>query len=270
MSKPQACPHSGSQIREGPITFSGEMVRAIIEGRKTQTRRILRQQPPQDLILKEHSGRLGYWIPYTKQGLVANHVHGSHKNDCGFLCPYQPGDRRWVRECWRVGDWDEDRGAIGVDYKADLFSRKEWIVLPDEDQFERLWEQSAKDARAAGRPCDDYGAYHWDPGCSPCRWRSSRFMPKVLARIWLEVLETEPQQLQSISCGGYLTASDVQAEGCPFRCNPETLGADEIAWFKGVWDKLHARDGHGWETNPWVWAITFKRLESTVAAKSDD
>ena len=255
-----------AQIREGPITFAGEMVRAILEDRKTQTRRVIRPQPPVEPL-----------------------ISGSQ---------YHPGDRLWVRENWRVGAWSEDRCAIAVDYKADSFSRQEWIVLPDEDQFERLWLQSTDDAIAAGRRADEDGKYHWDPGCSPCRWRSSRFMPKVLARIRLEVLNAEPQQLQDIS------EADCAAEGVqipvervkdppvtgllrvsgsfapinyfPKNYQPHRLPIEERtriwlrAHFASLWDSLHARDGHGWREKPWVWVITFKRLESARPISDSD
>jgi hypothetical protein len=246
-----------AQIREGPITFAGEMVRAILEDRKTQTRRAIRPQPPVEPL-----------------------ISGSQ---------YHPGDRLWVRENWRVGAWSEDRCAIAVDYKADSFSRQEWIVLPDEDQFERLWLQSTDDAIAAGRRADEDGKYHWDPGCSPCRWRSSRFMPKVLARIRLEILSARLERLQDISeqdCGAEGVQIPVETiQEPPVRGVLRTSGRfapihyfPNYYWgrshpmeertriwlrahFASLWDSLHARDGHGWREKPWVWVITFKRLD---------
>jgi hypothetical protein len=89
--------------------------------------------------------------------------------------PYgKPGDRLYAQESWRVGAWNEDRGEIAVDYRADGHCRREWIEIPDPDAFVRLWQQSTDDAMRAGRQTDAYGRYNWDVGDAPTRWRPGR------------------------------------------------------------------------------------------------
>lgn len=194
-------------MNERPILFSGPMVRAILAGTKTQTRRVVLQAQPPDTF--QASAVLGM-----------------------FRCPYgAPGDRLWVREAFRQG-----YGNADAHYRA------------DEDE-------------CAGGP-----------------WRPSIHMPRYLSRLTLEVTEVRVQRLHEIS------EEDVRAEGVmlpvtpnghpaicvsasprPSEFLPGKLGKDWTladCWrhaYAILWDSLN-RKRAPWSSNPWVWAITFKRL----------
>lgn len=142
------------------ILLNAEMVRAILDGRKTQTRRL--QKEPKE-----------FW--YWYQQIL------------------------YVRENWRIGGWNEHKQAIAVDYQADDYIREEWIEIEDEERFERYWAQCTEDAEKAGAETNMGGRYEWYPGDSPCRWRPSIHMPKEVARIFLKVTNVRVERLQDIS-----------------------------------------------------------------------
>jgi hypothetical protein len=104
-------------------------------------------------------------------------------------------------------------------------------------------------------------------GLAPCAWRPSIYMPRRASRITLEITEVRVQRVQAI------TREDARAEGISeylheFIGVPSTE-ADADVWrnhttvenFAALWDSLNAKHGFGWDANPWVWVIEFKRLE---------
>lgn len=226
-------------MKERPILFSSEMVRALLDGRKSQTRRVIKPQPPGRIFRKPSC-----W--------------NSASFEDEWVCPYgQPGDRLWVRECWRVGAWDTDTDSIAVDYRADNSCRKEWLEVPEhsEDMFQRLWEQSTIDAERAGTKYDAEGEYHWKPGESPCRWRPSIHLPRWASRITLEITNVHVQRLQKISESDAKTEGVCCAPGYPHGSQDQQVGA-----FRKLWDSINKPRGFGWDTNPWVWVVEFKRV----------
>lgn len=104
--------------------------------------------------------------------------------------PYSPGDIIRVKEAWRVGAWCEDNGEIAVDYRAGLCCLKKWLVVPNEE-FNRLWEESTIDA---SRVYGQLERYSWEPGQSPCRWRSARQMHEWAIRTRLLCESVEGRQ----------------------------------------------------------------------------
>ena len=183
-------------MKERPILFSSPMVRAILEGRKTQTRRVIHKMP--------HT--LPGWWKAMHWASAGHFIKGVAEH-----CPYgQPGDRLWVREAWRVGAWDEENGQIAVDYRADNHARREWLEVTEDDEgetFNRLWEQSCHDASAAGRQLNVQNRYKWKPGESPCRWHPSIHMYRWASRLTLEVTGVRVERVQEI------TEPDAIAEG---------------------------------------------------------
>jgi hypothetical protein len=204
------------------------MVRALLDGRKTQTRRILKA---------------------TEDGFEAPKI--------------QRGDRLWVRENWRVGAWDiKPGGGIAVDYIADSHARKEWLGgsgIPDE-QFSRLVKQSQADASKAGRPTDFANQFCWKVGESPCRQRPSIHMPRWASRLTLEVTDVRVERLQDITDAGAL-AEGIEAVKNPFEgyrdyLNPEMdEGIAPRHSFQTLWDSINGPDA--WYQNPWLAAYTF-------------
>ncbi len=163
----------------------------------------------------------------------------------------------YVKEAWRIGAWDENWDRIACDYKADAYCDRSWRDVPDEEMFQRFWIDSTNEAMAAGRVHDEEGQYQWEPGDSPTRWRSSRFMPKLAARLWLDVLSVRVERVKDIS------AADAGAEGIevPIDGLPER-GWREI-WIE-LWDGINAKRGFSFAANPYVWVVEFKRLEATT------
>jgi hypothetical protein len=225
-------------MKERGILFSGPMVRAILEGRKTQTRRVVKPQPPPDA--KRFSESRGVW----RETLAAPGAR--------WRCPYGiPGDRLWARETWRVSsesnhtpDGLSGTKKIYIAYKAGAFAgvarqhREDFRTPEDDDLASRAWGKSRVDA-----------------------WRPSIHMPRWASRITLEITGVRVERVQEIS------GSDAVAEGIPavagttWESRPDNLNAWVVSQFRRLWNSINAKRGYGWDANPWVWVIEFKRLE---------
>lgn len=229
-------------MKERPILFSSAMVRAILDGRKTQTRRVMRPQPP--------AGWFGESPDETRED---NEPFGITPRWLVERCPHgKPGDRLWVRETWGIGTrpcpvngWRD-----GIEYRADAVDSADLPLhaLPD----------------------------HVDADSIRRGWRPSIFMPRWASRITLEITEVRVQRLQEITpadaCDeGALEVLDV---GHPLRaaCYEKhgTWTGDErqdvdgpfagaLAAFATLWDSINGKRAP-WSTSPWVWALTFRRL----------
>lgn len=210
-------------MRERPIIFSGDMVRAILDGRKTMTRRILRARHVPD----EHLGELLRIQDGYPDG-VPRAVFSVGDEVAGIRSPYgAPGDRLWVREChafaepeidWRPGTADPVAGNI-----------------------ERV--RSVPTTMAArGHVIVHYGADDGAP--AGLRWRSPIHMPRWASRLVLDVLAVRVERLQDI------TEDDARAEG--FERREHLIRA---------WDGMHGAGSFD-SVNPWCWCITFRRAEA--------
>ena len=87
------------------------------------------------------------------------------------------------------------------------------------------------------------------------KWRSPANMPRAAARLWLEVKSARVERLQGIS------EADAKAEGCDANIIPDGMPS-AVAWFHEVWERLNAKRGFGWNTNPWVWVYEFGRIDN--------
>jgi len=246
----------------GLITCT-EMVRAFLDGRKRQARRIIKNMPE-----KWHIGKCAF--EKNGNGDESFIIYGK----CGEktrYAPYRVGDELYIKEAWRIGSWNENEGTVCIDYKADGYCRQEWLQVPDEDDFVHLWVQCSEDCRKAGLVLDIDNSYHWHPGESPCRWRSSRFMFKAFARLWYRVKAVkDPQRLQDIS------EEDAEHEGCEYfggypiddLCPRTTAGEkSEIEVFQTLWDSLH-KPGERWADNPYVFPYELEELEKKEQEKA--
>lgn len=213
-------------MKERPILFSGEMIRAILDGSKSQTRRVVKYIPA--------LGEPYEWCPKLVHPEIERVI-----GDFRTYCPYgQPGDRLWVRETWTtLQTYDHRRPSEGspvwpIYYHADK-SHGKLVRWTDEEQ--------------------ELG-----------KLRPSIFMPRWASRITLEVTEVRVERVQEI------TEEDSRAEGITdggcFRCgNPEPCGCSNPIpcardSYAHLWNKINAKRGHSWESNPWVWVVSFKRI----------
>lgn len=217
---------SGEELLKAarPILFNTDMVRAILEGKKTETRRLVTKKViirPDQEINQNGKGRFELYNVTPRCGIPQNIF---------FKLPYQLGDLLYVRETWGWEPcWD-----CGLD--------TEKTVCPYE--HERIYNQKNR----------EYGCYCYkasmDDGDTPSvgTWHPSIHMPKNAARIFLKVIDIRPERLQDIDDNG-VVAEGLQI-GDPF---------DDL-WNSTI--KKADRDRYGWDANPWVWVIKFKKLES--------
>ncbi|SPD47506.1 hypothetical protein [Cupriavidus neocaledonicus] len=225
-------------IKERPILFSGAMVRAILDGKKTQTRRVLNQATGPSLSVDCNDGGLAElsWLHGPGPGYD---VEEAIKH---VACPYgKPGDRLWVREThYAFGRWET------------RFSPKKGR---DEWHFVDLTLDSGREYQFP----DTFKPVAMLPRgeITPSWWkRPAIFMPRVAARIVPEVVATSVERLNDCS------EADAEAEGIAFlREVPdvdETLTARQL--YECLWDSINGAGA--WDTNPWVWVIEFTKLET--------
>ncbi len=246
-------------------------VRAILTGSKTQERIVV------DL---PHDNPLGQWEPCEMGGPnmrdARGHTYPVHaslfhtRTGEGIGCPLGlPGDHLWVAEIWRVGAWHgraHDRSPIkhwvALDYQADGHARREWLACNND----RLVQQSIEDARRAGRR-EVRGEFSWHPGESPCRWRSSSSMPRWASRIELEITSVRVERLHAIS------EADARDEGAAYhdghgighsgwRHDYGAVHVDARSAYARLWSEQ--RGPQSWQSNPWVWALTFRRVDPST------
>jgi hypothetical protein len=208
-------------IRERPILFSGPMIKAILSGAKTQTRRIVKEREESAFLEERGNDATFAWYGCKKRDVFGCCGSLHFSNDRGFAgfkdmrCRYgMMGDRLWVRETWA---WSGERPE----------------QLPGDPVY-----------RADG------------PG--PWEWRPSIHLPRWASRITLEITGIRAQRLQDIS------ELDCEAElGVP----PHSLRNDAYPQFRTLWDSINSkREGCSWESNPWTWRISFKRIEDEATA----
>lgn len=209
-------------VKERPILFSGPMVRAILGGNKTQTRRIIKPQPP-SYINELHGGKLSKRFPYSLEDDDMNHVGEGFQDDNGqfWICPYgKAGDRLWVRENFQQVEQD----GFTVKPRTELQRTRQGLCY-----------------QADGESCPITF------GDVPLKWRPSIHMPRWACRITLEITELRIERLQGIS------EADALAEGV--TDDPPCTAAD---MYSVLWEQINGEGS--WGLNPWVWAVSFTRL----------
>ncbi|HFO1715052.1 TPA: hypothetical protein ACHI9W_000272 [Klebsiella pneumoniae] len=263
-------------MTERGMIFNSEMVRAILDGRKTQTRRIMKVQPEPS---KSRPG--DFWFSSKKLESmvhVSDLVPGNSPiADChlffqGHCCPFGAvGDRIWVRETWgvvsheldedgRIQPWTPDRPATAIHEMpfGNGYYSGHAIYAADGDF---TWGDD--DGYEDGRSC----------------WKPSIHMPRAASRILLEITDVRVERLNAIS------PEDAESEG--LECTNFTGFGDEPGlpsypepdvyfdplkkqWkeyppeaFAGLWESIYGEGS--WQANPWVWVIEFKRVEGGAA-----
>lgn len=235
-------------MKERPILFSAPMIPPIIDGRKTQTRRLVQHEhiAEADIFSAAPVDLAGRW-EFGVAGEGGVFAHGD------FLrCPFGvPGDRLWVREeHYRFGHWERVTGAK----RRTRTGRQRWRFVADLDEVRF-------DAPTEFRK----GRHHKDPATPAWHKRLARFMPRALSRMSLEVSEVRVQRLREIS------EDDARAEGAAHRIAPggDLHGAfahvpgpiGYVAHFHDLWNSLNGKRAP-WSSNPFVWAITFRKASS--------
>ena len=218
-------------MREMPILFSAPMVRALLSGEKTQTRRAMKLKPHQQ-IEERDDGTPWPWMH-----------DGERDADAWLSCPYgQPGDRLWVRETFQY------RGAS---YDGEGLEDSEWFRCygkggaPDnwDPMYPAGWKPSRHmSVRAMTEPADqEDGVTSWITKKIP-----SIHMPRWASRITLEVTSVRVERLQDIS------EADAAAEGV--HTDPDCPAYDA---YQALWEQINGKGS--WDANPWVWVIDFRR-----------
>jgi len=252
-------------MKEHPIIFNTDMVKAILEGRKTQTRRILDPQPtglPEGAYCDPYNknyDHFTFWTKDNKMCLPLGNGKIKGKKTAHWRCKYgQVGDRLWVRETWHIDSF-MDGQPLEFGYKdGSTMEEKEVDATTDyEEWFERITIQSTEDAEKAFKNKligqDSEGYYRWNKGKSPCRWHSSIFMPRWASRITLEITDVRVERLQEINkTDRHRQHIDGGAWAEGIRCVNPTAG------FRLLWNSIHKKE-HRWKDNPWVWVVSFKK-----------
>lgn len=210
----------GKQLR--PILFSPPMVRAILDGRKTQTRRVVKPQPVGDCDVKMICANVR-----PSDGAVAKNNAmsvGEAEDTQWFSSPYIEGDILWVRETF--AETEDEFGTPIVTYRAGGHR----VAAIDGDG-----NRTSFDGKI--------GAFE-----EPDAWRPSIFMPHWACRIHLHVISVDIQRVQDI------TGEDAVAEGLGPDPDYPDLAFGEFA---DLWDMLNEPRGYGWHSNPWVWVYRF-------------
>lgn len=212
-------------MKERPILFNGEMVRAVLAGRKTQTRRVCKQQPhPWARHYFERGCSPLDWAPAICDDDTWDLFSGAAESQEPHFgrCPYgKPGERLWVREAFQLPATKDELSPSECEGCSVVFV-------------------------AAGTSAQGWG-----------RQRPSIHMPRWASRVLLRVTDVRVQRIQDI------TASNVRAEGigdASIAHWEQWLHHDDAPGhaFSILWDKINAKRGHSWEKNPWVWAVTFE------------
>lgn len=214
-------------MKERPILFTGEMVHAILDGRKTQTRRPVKPQPIPfgedspftQATLKEHVGKP--WMP------VGGVFPDAWQKPFGTI-----GDRLWVRETWRVDGiargmalrfGDSKTTREGMSYRVDM---------------------------------------EGDIACDDCDWMPSAWMPRWASRIDLEITAVRVERVQDITEEDATREGIVESEigrlaSRTLANYKSTQRAPVVLQFADLWQSIYGN----WDANPWVWVYEFRRIK---------
>lgn len=255
-------------MKERPILFSGAMVRALLDGRKTVTRRLVKgDQIPRLsndggewpwMAVGQHHPRYGFVVTASTEQECAEQV------GVFGACPYgRRGDRLWVREGWQdvhpvqvaEGRYSQ-LGRAGIPGPPGVTSQ---TIYRADGPYPAVYHRHAHPYRSL-QPDPDHLATPAEGGFTG--WASSIHMPRWASRILLEITGVRIERLQAI------TAEQAMAEGVRLcvehaACGDwyhvdgaDTYSADPRKSFELLW----ASTGGDWAGNPWVWVVEFKRV----------
>jgi len=211
-------------VKEHPIIFSARMVRAILEGKKTQTRRVIGGFDGADKFVRTDGVHAIFTDGILDRALPENAPHLMSAK-----CQYgKVGDRLWVRETCMYGGYFQGiliKYAIaGGEYIGSTMRISSFTADPEWMKFRERYSD---------------------------KWCPSIFMPRWASRVTLEITGVRAERVRSIAW------SDAYAEGIS---GGDWLG-DPIGEYAKLWDSINAKRGYSWDSNPWVWVIEFRRVE---------
>lgn len=218
------CPRK--KWNEKPILFSAPMIRALLDGSKTQTRRAIKPVGSDDgFVLYELND--GTWWPYrSDDGESGFHTvtrgGKEYQDETPFKCPYgKPGDRLWVRETW-AKHFPED---------SDVFYRADRLGVLD---------------------------YHMT-------WKPSIHMRREYSRITLQITGVRVARLQDISEADAIAEGISYHKGWEGYCLEDGRFfhcTDPRQSYAGLWESINGAGS--WDASPWVWVVEFKRIEANA------
>lgn len=216
-----------------PILFNGDMVRAILDGRKTVTRRICKDA--NELTVPDMS----FYDADKRTYAVHNYADKEHTDKLSIAertCPICPGDIMYVRETWKCWRAHRYEATADIMFRAGGDGVQLQFANGNTDSIDRF----------------DYDTFVNKWFSHREEWKPSLFMPKEAARIWLKVKDVRVERLQEME-----NENDQ---------NYIAEGAKDKHDFIRVWDStVSDREHYGWYANPWVWVIEFERCENPDA-----
>jgi hypothetical protein len=223
-----------------PILFNTEMVRAILDGRKTCTRRAIKPQPDE-----KHKFPLGFVTDSTEKKKAGCFGFGIDEYGGSIQYakpPYQPGDILYVRETWQCWRAHRYEATADIRFRAGGDDVRLQFANGNTDSINRL----------------DYDTFVHKWFSHYGEWKQSLFMPKEAARIWLKVTDVRVERLQD------MTSEQISREGVELEY-PHVLNGEEKRYaFSTLWNSTIKKsdiDRYGWDANPYVWVISFERCE---------
>lgn len=245
-------------MKTKPILFSGPMVRAIVSGQKSQTRRIIKPQPKNRPILAN---------AYTVGADRSKDGNEWLDADCinpgvPMKTPFVVGQRLWVRETFAIENTHEYDGTETLPTDGRPIQRREGFKLIPR------YRATEPDTQLIIAECE-----HDEDAM---RWTASSFMPRWASRITLEIESVRVERLQDISFQDALAEGLAQRPHRYLRC--QTFGVadwEEERWrmspidaYEALWGSINGKGS--WATNPWVWVITFRRIAATKAGRPEE
>jgi hypothetical protein len=220
---------------EIPILFSTPMILKILSGEKNVTRRIVKPQPP-DYIDYFEFVEADFECYHIKHPTVFRPfgILGVRSTYPDIKAKYTPGDRLWVRETWGINGYNNESAyEINAIYKADNFTNIS-IDLDNEELWERIIKQEEYYRKKLFEQKKEFIP----------KWRPSIFLPRLAARIFLEIKTARIERLHKLD--------DIEAQREGFKNREE---------FIKFWDTKNRKGrGYPWEVNPWVYRIKYGKI----------
>lgn len=220
-----------STVKERPILFSGPMVRALLNGNKTQTRRTFSDRT---LKLIRAAIEIGEVSDFLSEGKLGDH-------DLSYIsgfCPYgHRGDRLWVKETWAAHEHYNTRKPLEIPEGVTIECRESPAGVKTEGDGHRPIKEGERG-----------------------RWRPSIFMRRWMSRLTLEIVSVRVERLNECSEADAIAEGiDIFEDGAGFTVTPGgTWYRNPEDTYRALWESINGPGS--WAQNPWVWVIEFKRL----------